>query len=156
MFGLRRNAVPLLDPRANRPLIISCRCRSFREQALRTVGSAIELVFQFLNLPLALLCLLLARLVLAAVVVRRLVDNEAHRDPADEEEPEKVDSLQTGQQCKADDLRNPALVLLGFPVEFKGADGFELVEDGEEDLEVEVVAQIGPDAHEEEEVGPDE
>ena len=59
-------------------------------------------------------------------------------------------------KCKGDILRDPALVLLGLPVELPGPDGLEFGEHGPEDLEGDVVAQVGPDDHEDEEVGFDE
>jgi hypothetical protein len=43
--------------------------------------------------------------------------------------------------------------LLASPVEFEGAEGLELREDCVEDDEVDVVAEVGPDADEEAEVG---
>jgi hypothetical protein len=62
------------------------------------------------------------------------------------------------QHCKkreSDGLRNPALVLLRDPVEVVGADGCELAvgKQGVEDLEVEEVAHVRPDADEGDEVG---
>jgi hypothetical protein len=53
-------------------------------------------------------------------------------------------------------VRDPALVLFGFPVEFVGADGFEFVEFGPEDFEVEVMAEVDPCGDEEGKVGTDE
>lgn len=43
--------------------------------------------------------------------------------------------------------------MLASPVEFEGAEGLELREDCVEDDEVDVVAEVGPDADEEAEVG---
>jgi len=63
--------------------------------------------------------------------------------------------LQHRQQTESDGLRDPALILLGFPVEDVGADcgEFAVGEQRVEDLEVEEVAGIGPDADEGDEVG---
>ena len=63
--------------------------------------------------------------------------------------------MQQGQEAEGDGLRNPALVLLCFPVEDVGADcgEFAVGEQRVEDLEVEEVARVGPDADEGDEVG---
>ena len=53
-------------------------------------------------------------------------------------------------------MADPAFVLLGVPVEGEGADGgegAEGVDDGVQDEDVEVVAQVDPDADKEGEVG---
>lgn len=66
--------------------------------------------------------------------------------------------MQQSQQAESDRLRDPAFVLLRFPVEDVGADGgeFAVGEQGVEDLEVEKVAEVGPDADEGDEVGDGE
>lgn len=61
--------------------------------------------------------------------------------------------MQRCQETKSDVLTDPALVLLRNPVEFKWTNGLEGGEDGVEDLEVDVMAKVAPDAHEDEEVG---
>ena len=63
--------------------------------------------------------------------------------------------MQHGNKPEGDGLRNPALVLLSDPVEVVGADGRELAvgKQGVEDLEVEEVAHVRPDADEGDEVG---
>jgi hypothetical protein len=63
--------------------------------------------------------------------------------------------LQHGQEAEGDGLRDPAFVLLRLPVEDVGTDGgeFAVGEEGIEDLEVEEVAGVGPDADEGDEVG---
>jgi hypothetical protein len=63
--------------------------------------------------------------------------------------------LQQGQEAEGDALRNPALVLLRFPVEDIGADRgeFAVGEERVEDFEVEEVPRVGPDADEGDEVG---
>lgn len=53
-------------------------------------------------------------------------------------------------------MREVALVLACGPVELIGTDSLELGELRVEDLEVKVVAQVDPGAHEEGEVGSDE
>ena len=50
-------------------------------------------------------------------------------------------------------MADPAFILLGVPVEFEGADGAEGGEGGVEDDEVDVVAEVDPDADEEGEKG---
>ncbi len=96
-----------------------------------------------------------------ALVVAPLVGNllahcadVAEGDAQDEHEPEDVDGLQRGEQAEDDDLREPALVLARLPVDLEGADGLELGQDGVEDAQVDVVAEVGPDEDEEAEVGP--
>ena len=100
---------------------------------------------------------LLLRIRIPLLVLADIADgNLKHdiiRDADDEEQPEQVDALQRGQQAKGDVLADPALVLLGDPVEVEGADGAEFGEGGVEDDEVEVVAAVDPDADEEGEVG---
>lgn len=63
--------------------------------------------------------------------------------------------MEGGEQGGGDDVRERALVLLGGPIQFIGADGFEFVELGVEDAQVQVVAQVDPGDNEEAEVGPD-
>lgn len=141
------SAVPLLDAVRFH--------RRGRKHTLRRIGRFIEFLLQLFELLLSLLRLLLTGLVFTAVVVGGLIQDESHRDSANEEKPEKVDGLQTGQKAKSNVLRDPALVLLSLPVELVGTDGLELGEDGPEDVEVDVVAQVGPDDEEDEEVGFD-
>ena len=50
-------------------------------------------------------------------------------------------------------MADPALVLLGFPVEFVGTDCGEGGHGGVDDDQVDVVAEVGPDAGEEAEIG---
>lgn len=64
--------------------------------------------------------------------------------------------MENGQQRKSDVLTEPALVLLGVPVEIEGTDCFEGIEGGVKDDKVDVVTEVDPDAHEEGEVGEDE
>lgn len=82
--------------------------------------------------------------------------NNIIRDAHDQKQPKKVNALQASQQDESDDLADPALVLLRVPVEDVGADGGEFGEGGVQDAEVEVVAQVDPDADEEGEVGDDD
>lgn len=81
------------------------------------------------------------------------MDNEAVGNADDEEQPEEVESLEGAEQGERDDERDVALVLLGLPVELVRADGLELGEQTPEDAQVEVVAQVDPNAHEGEVVG---
>src|SRR5690349_5529258 len=130
--------LPLLDPGSNglrllRLLGLYRRARRINTAngPLNTIRLLIPVLLDKL-LPLGLLAF--ARLVLAAVIIRVLVHDEAVRDPADEEPPEQVDGLQRREQRKGDVLADPALVLLGDPVELEGPDGAELGEDRVEDL----------------------
>lgn len=100
--------------------------------------------------------LLILAAVLAALVLFHIEDDNAVRNPQDEEEPEHVEGLDGDEEGDGDGLGDPALVLLGVPVELEGADGAEFGEGGVDDEEVEVVPAVGPDAGEESEVGGDE
>lgn len=64
--------------------------------------------------------------------------------------------MQASEQGESDVLADPAFVLLGVPIEVEGADGAEGGEGGVEDDEVDVVAEVDPDADEESEEGEDE
>ena len=70
------------------------------------------------------------------------------RNSDDVKEPEQVQSLQHDEKTCGDVLADPALVLLGFPVELKGADRAESREEGPDDLEVDEMAEIDPHTHE--------
>ena len=52
--------------------------------------------------------------------------------------------MQARHQTEGDDLADPALVLLRFPIELKRTDGGELREHGGDDDEVEEVAEVDP------------
>lgn len=76
-------------------------------------------------------------------------------DAQDEEEPEEVQGLEADEQAEGDVLADPAFVLLRVPVEGEGAhvgEGAPGEDDGADDEEVEVVAEVDPDADEEGEV----
>lgn len=77
-------------------------------------------------------------------------------DAQDEEEPEQVEGLQGAEQGQGNHKGQGALVLAALPVELVGADRLELGEEAGEDAQVEVVAQVDPDAHEGEVVGAGE
>ena len=157
-------ALPLLDPRPNAVRTARLQPRPVRRCSGR-IFHLLELLLQPLKLgvrlgPLLdqlvlLLNFLIRRRILTAIIVRILVYHKPIRDPANEEPPEQVDCLQRGKQGKGDVLADPALVLLRFPVEFKGTNGFEGCENGPDDLEVNVVTRVAPDAHEDEEVRTD-
>lgn len=105
--------------------------------------------------------LLLSLAVVVVFVVTALVLADAGEDKVlgdaqDEEKPEEVDGLQAREEPKGDVLADPALVLLGCPVEFEGSDRAEFGQCRPEDAEVDEVAEVDPDADEQGEVGPDE
>jgi hypothetical protein len=91
--------------------------------------------------------------ILAALVFGDAVENVVGENAQDQVQPEEVDGLQTGQQGKCNILTDPALVLLGLPVQLEGSNGAELGKDGPEDLQVQVVAEVNPHADERAEVG---
>ena len=108
---------------------------------------------QFPSLDVLILHLLHRLLVVLFVITPHVLlytlEHHIQCNPDDEGQPEYIHGLQTRQQPKRDVLADPALVLLGLPVEFEGADGAEGGEDGPEDDKVDVVAEVGP--HEDEE-----
>jgi hypothetical protein len=57
--------------------------------------------------------------------------------------------LQSEEQGKGDDLRDPTFVLLSFPVEFVRADCTEAGQGCPENVQVEIVAEVEPYADEE-------
>jgi len=102
--------------------------------------------------------LLHLRLIVTPLILDHVAEKRPVQNAQDQENPEDVDHLQQSQQAESDRLRDPAFVLLRFPVEDVGADGgeFAVGEQGVEDLEVEKVAEVGPDADEGDEVGDGE
>lgn len=64
--------------------------------------------------------------------------------------------MQAGQQSEGDILADPALVLLSLPVEFEGTDSTEFGQNGPEDLQVQNVAAVDPDADKRAEVRRDD
>lgn len=66
-------------------------------------------------------------------------------DSQDKKQPKDINRLQTREKCKSNVLRNPALVLLCFPVEFKGPNRGKFGKNGPENAEVDVMAKIDPD-----------
>lgn len=81
------------------------------------------------------------------VILGHAREDETVSNSKDEEEPEQIKRLECGQQSGGDKLGQPALVLASRPVQHVGSHGTELGEDGEDDLEVQVVAQVNPDTH---------
>ena len=113
------------------------------------------------NPHLHTLSLLLLHLALSLLIITPNIRNQIHKhniisDPQYKEEPEEIDTLQASEQGESDVLADPAFVLLGVPIEVEGADGAEGGEGGVEDDEVDVVAEVDPDADEESEEGEDE
>lgn len=123
---------------------VGCGRVSIRLSAGRFLGALLLLLACFFIVTL---------FILAPVVISILVADEAVRDPANEEPPEQIDSLKGGEQSERDDLRDPAFVLLCFPVEFIGTNGLELGKNGVKHAEVDPVTEVAPGAHENEEVG---
>ncbi len=92
-------------------------------------------------------------LVLAAIVFGNVKDDEAVGNAADAVKPEKIQGLQEGQQDQRDDEGDGGLELLAGPVKLVGPDRLVLVKEAVDDAQVEVVAQVGPYADEQGEVG---
>ena len=93
---------------------------------------------------------------LAALVDPVALEDVVLSNLKDEIQPEEVDGLQGGEQAEADELADPALVVLALPVDAVGADGAEAGEVGVQDPPVDVVAEVDPDEGEEGEVGADD
>lgn len=112
------------------------------------------LLFLLLNQLLQLLLPLpLAIPDLAPIIARLSGKHEPVRDPENEKQPEEIQPLQRGQEREGDDLREAALVLARLPVDLEGPHRLHLGQDGPQDLEVEVVPPVDPDAGKQGEVG---
>lgn len=83
-------------------------------------------------------------LVITSFVLLHTVEKIVGQNPKDQEEPEQVHSLQTGEQREGDVLTDPALVLLRFPVEFKGSNCPEFCQDSPENFQVEEMPAVDP------------
>jgi len=69
--------------------------------------------------------LLLILLIITSLILGHRTPHKPPRNPQNQHEPKHIDGLQSKQQGKRDDLRDPAFVLLGLPVELVGANGAE-------------------------------
>ena len=83
-------------------------------------------------------------LVITSFVLLHTVEKIVGQDPKDQEEPEQVHGLQTGEQREGDVLTDPALILLRFPVEFKWSDCPEFRQDSPKNFQVEVMPAVDP------------
>lgn len=93
--------------------------------------------------------LFLVFLVITSFVFGNRASDKSPCNSQDQNKPEDVDGLQSKEQGKGNDLRDPAFVLLGFPVEFVGADGAEAGQSCPEDVQIQVVAEVEPNTDEE-------
>jgi len=82
--------------------------------------------------------------VVTALVLLDAVEQVILQDSQQQEQPEHIDGLETSKQSEGDVLRDPALVLLSFPVQFKWAHGTELGQDCPKDSQIEVVSKVDP------------
>lgn len=87
--------------------------------------------------------------IITSLILGNRASEESISDSQNQDEPEDVDSLQSEEQGESDDLRNPAFVLLCFPVEFVRADCAEASQGCPENVQVEVVAEVEPYTNEE-------
>lgn len=62
-------------------------------------------------------------------------------------QPEEIETLKRSQQRERDNHRDPALILLRFPVKFIRAHRPELNKDRIKDLQIEIMSQIDPRNH---------
>ena len=146
---------PNLQPRSRRLRIHRTKLLAIKHQT-RLLHRNPPIRISLLRLGRTLLSHLLnLRLIITPLIFNNITKQRPVQNPEDEEDPEHIHHLQHGQEAEGDGLRNPALVLLGLPVEDVGADGgkFAVGEEGVEDFEVEEVAGVGPDADEGDEVG---
>ena len=88
-------------------------------------------------------------IVVASFVFGNRAPDKSPCNSQDQDKPEDVDSLKSEKKRKGDDLRNPAFVLLCFPVQFVGADCAEAGQGCPEDVQVQVVAEVEPHSDEE-------
>lgn len=95
-------------------------------------------------------------LILGPIILLLPRRNKLPRTPQQTIQPEQIQTLQHRQQRKSDDIRNPAFILLRFPVEVVGAYGAELGQQRPEDAQVQVVAEVDPGSDVEGVEGDDE
>ena len=88
--------------------------------------------------------LLIIFFVVAALVLLDAVEQVILQDSQHQEQPEHIDGLETSKQSEGDVLRDPALVLLSFPVQFKWAHSTELGQGCPKDSQIEVVSKVDP------------
>lgn len=81
-------------------------------------------------------------LILRPIILRNPIDQKTIHAPPQTIQPEQVQCLQTRQQAKRDDLRNPTLVLLCFPIEFVRPDSLKCAagEKRNENAQVDIMA----------------
>src|SRR5271154_4306025 len=82
--------------------------------------------------------------VVAALVLLDAVEQVILQDSQHQEQPEYIDGLETSKQSESDVLRDPALVLLSFPVQFKWAHSTEFGQGCPKDSQIEVVSKVDP------------
>jgi hypothetical protein len=82
--------------------------------------------------------------VVAALVLLDAVEQVILQDSQHQEQPEHINGLETSKQSEGDVLRDPALVLLSFPVQFKWTYSTELSQGCPKDSQIEVVSKVDP------------
>lgn len=93
--------------------------------------------------------LFLVFIVVASFVLGNRASDKPPCDSQDQDEPEDVDGLQGKKKRKGNDLRNPAFVLLSFPIELVWTNCAEAGQGGPENVQIEVVAEVEPHSDEE-------
>src|SRR5271156_5153972 len=91
--------------------------------------------------------LLIIFFVVAALVLLDAVEQVILQDSQHQEQPEHIDGLETSKQSEGDVLRDPALVLLSFPVQFKWTYSTELGQGCPKDSQIEVVSKVDPNTN---------
>ena len=79
-------------------------------------------------------------LVVTSRVSGGLVEDKVLRYPENQVEPEQVDCLKTGKKREGDVLADPALVLLGLPIQLERTHGPKLGQSCPEDTQIDVVS----------------
>lgn len=87
--------------------------------------------------------------IVTSFVLGNRASDKSPCDSQNQNEPEDVDGLQSKKKRECDDLRDPAFVLLGFPVEFIGADCAETGQGCPKNMQIEIVAEVEPDTDKE-------
>ena len=101
------------------------------------------------------ICLFLSRnlfffliFVVASLILFHVEKGVIRQNPQNQEKPEEIHGLQASEQSKCDDLTDPALVLLGFPVQFVWPNSSELGQAGPKDFQVDEMSKVNPDMNE--------
>lgn len=110
-------------------------------------GAGVAIGLAVVQLLLDLVLGLVLVLILGTIVLGNVVREHAVGDADNVEEPEQVEGLERDEERGGNVQRKGALVLLSLPVNDVRTDGLELIEQGPDDAEVNVVAEVDPRTH---------